>query len=288
METDKETWILYRTTNVCNSKIYVGVHQLKNTSYSKNYVGSGDNIKAAIKKYGRENFIRVTLAEFSCIDDAYSAEAIVVNQEFVKRTDTYNISLGGRGGVNLTEEMKNKLRIANTGKKLSPETREKMSKSRKGKVCTKETREKMTIAQTGRLVSEETRAKISAKTKGKVISEETKNKYRNNMMGNKRRLGTFHSEETKAKMSQTKKGKQYCLGNILSEQHKKNLAATSPRNVAVIVNKKYYRSKTVAALAESIPLKTMCYRISSANPSFAEYRVATDEEKAAYALGEVQ
>lgn len=56
-----DTWILYKTTNLINSKIYVGVHRLQNTSNSRRYLGSGDALKPAIKKYGRENFTRTTL-----------------------------------------------------------------------------------------------------------------------------------------------------------------------------------------------------------------------------------
>ena len=84
-------WILYQTTNNMNGKIYIGVHKLANTSKSKNYLGSGLVLKTAIKKYGRKNFVRATLAEFSYGEDAYTAEENMVNREFVSREDTYNI-----------------------------------------------------------------------------------------------------------------------------------------------------------------------------------------------------
>jgi hypothetical protein len=65
-----ETWILYQTTNNTNSKVYVGVHKVADTWDSRKYLGSGKALKTAIEKYGKANFTRATLAEFSCAEDA--------------------------------------------------------------------------------------------------------------------------------------------------------------------------------------------------------------------------
>ena len=51
--------IIYKTTNLINGKIYVGKHHTD----QDNYLGSGNLIQLAIKKYGKENFIRETLEE---------------------------------------------------------------------------------------------------------------------------------------------------------------------------------------------------------------------------------
>jgi group I intron endonuclease len=155
-----EAWILYQTTNLLNFKIYVGVHKVADTPRSRQYLGSGDRLRAAIKKYGTKNFARKTLAEFSCCEDVYKAEAELVNQAFVDREDTYNICLGGRGGVNFTKEMKAKLSESHKGKTHGAEARAKISAFNKGKVT-----------------SEETKAKIGAAHKGKKLpphSEKTK------------------------------------------------------------------------------------------------------------------
>ena len=46
---------IYKTTNLINGLIYVGQH--KATKFEPNrYMGSGNNIKAAIKEFGKENF----------------------------------------------------------------------------------------------------------------------------------------------------------------------------------------------------------------------------------------
>lgn len=56
-----------------------------------------------MKKYGPKNFIRKTLAEFDNADDAYFLEEILVNEDFLARSDVYNMILGGYGNRNMKE-----------------------------------------------------------------------------------------------------------------------------------------------------------------------------------------
>ena len=44
---------VYKTTNLINGKIYVGLHVTSNLE--DDYLGSGSNLKLAVKKYGKEN-----------------------------------------------------------------------------------------------------------------------------------------------------------------------------------------------------------------------------------------
>jgi group I intron endonuclease len=177
------TWILYKTTNVCNSKIYIGVHKLADNYRSKNYLGSGYALKTAIEKYGRENFVRVTLAKFSCSEDAYFAEAEMVTEEFCNRKDTYNLRIGGEGGI-FTEETRAKMSAAGKGKKFTPDTIAKMSAAQKGRKHSEESRIKISNGNKGNKNflghqhSEETKAKISAAGKGRVFSKEHKTNMR--------------------------------------------------------------------------------------------------------------
>ena len=86
--------LVYRTENKINGKFYYGVTNGNNPSY----LGSGIILKKAIKKYGRNNFIRRTVIEFDTIEEAYEFEKLIVDQDFVDRDDCYNSCIGGIGG----------------------------------------------------------------------------------------------------------------------------------------------------------------------------------------------
>ena len=232
-----ETWILYQTTNVCNGKIYVGVHKLADTPRSRQYLGSGQAIKAAIKKYGRGNFIRVTLEEFSCAEDAYKAEAEMITEEFLKRSDTYNMGLGGKGG---------------------------------------------------NIHTPETLVKISAAHKGKVISQEHKAKLITSLKGNTNMLGKFHTVEAKQKMSAARKSKKPNLGKVLSEEHKLKISLACTKAEHMVINSKYYISIKQVTKIECISYPSVLYRLKSPKPQWAGWRYATQKEKSAYALSELQ
>jgi hypothetical protein len=101
-------YIVYLTTNKVNNKIYVGVHKTEDSNKFDNYIGCGVYItspktyknpktpfQSAVLKYGVNNFIRHTIRVFNNLNDALDLEKRIVNQEFIKRTDTYNITIGG-------------------------------------------------------------------------------------------------------------------------------------------------------------------------------------------------
>lgn len=101
-------YIVYKTTNKVNNKIYVGVHRTR-IDVEDTYLGCGTyrgyipnkrGFPAAVKKYGQENFIRETLFTFPDGEcgkiDAYKKEAEIVNRDFIKDPNTYNICLGGK------------------------------------------------------------------------------------------------------------------------------------------------------------------------------------------------
>jgi hypothetical protein len=89
-------YIIYKTTNNINNKIYIGKHQTNNLD--DGYLGSGKYLKNAIKKYGKENFTREILHYCTSLEELNEKEAEIVNASFVLRDDTYNLALGGEGG----------------------------------------------------------------------------------------------------------------------------------------------------------------------------------------------
>lgn len=86
-------YTVYKITNLINEKEYIGYHQTNNLN--DGYMGSGKLIKLAIEKYGIENFKKEYIDIFDNRKDAEDLEAILVNEEYSLRKDTYNISLGG-------------------------------------------------------------------------------------------------------------------------------------------------------------------------------------------------
>jgi hypothetical protein len=91
-------YIVYKIINKINEKIYIGCHNAKNIY--DDYMGSGKHIKRAIEKYGLENFEKIILYNFDNKLDMLKKEAELVNREFIKRNDVYNIIEGG--GFNTT------------------------------------------------------------------------------------------------------------------------------------------------------------------------------------------
>ena len=55
--------------------------------------------QAAVKKYGTSYFKRTTVKVFDDAKSAYDLESIIVDKDFIKRTDVYNAHIGGCGGA---------------------------------------------------------------------------------------------------------------------------------------------------------------------------------------------
>ena len=156
--------IIYLTTNNIREKVYVGklVNERKKT-----YLGSGTYVRRAIKKYGKENFSRITL-EDGITDHDYLCEREKYWIAFYDSTNPdvgYNLTEGGGGllGFHHSEETLEKLSESHKGqipwnRGISPskETLEEMSNSHKGQ----------TPWNKGISPSEETLEKMSKSKKG--------------------------------------------------------------------------------------------------------------------------
>ena len=100
-------FIVYLTLCTANGKIYIGVHKT-NPDIFDGYLGCGVYIKSpysykksktpfqyAVNKYGVDKFKRITLGVFDTKEEAFNLERQLVNEEFLKRKDTYNLKEGG-------------------------------------------------------------------------------------------------------------------------------------------------------------------------------------------------
>lgn len=86
-------YTIYQITNLVNNMIYVGQHRTEDLDDS--YMGSGILIQNAIKKFGKQNFKKQILFDFQTFEEMNAKEAEIVNEEFVQRADTYNLTVGG-------------------------------------------------------------------------------------------------------------------------------------------------------------------------------------------------
>lgn len=85
---------VYKTTNTINGNTYIGFHGSEDIENDP-YMGSGVFLKQAFQKYGKEVFEREILYEYDNVKDAIVKERELVDEDFVRRRDTYNIALGG-------------------------------------------------------------------------------------------------------------------------------------------------------------------------------------------------
>lgn len=92
-------WLIYKTTNKKNGKIYIGQHKQEGIDFD-GYLGSGLSITRAINKYGKDSFVRETL---SITESKYQADLeeihfIKMYREAFGEDMMYNINEGGQGG----------------------------------------------------------------------------------------------------------------------------------------------------------------------------------------------
>jgi group I intron endonuclease len=189
-----------------NGKKYIGLDKKNNPSY----LGSGLMLKKAIRKYGRQNFVKEILQECSSIQELKNAEKMWIKKFNADLSDEfYNLSRGGEmnGPTHHSDETKRKISERNIGKTMSYESRKKISFANRYKVRSDDTREKLRIINTGKKLSEIHKHKISNSLIGRVHSEETRKKIQESNIG--KNLGKYPSEETRAKLSKAATGRNH-------------------------------------------------------------------------------
>lgn len=225
MNTKNNYYYLYQIVNKINGNIYVGVH--RTTNMNDGYMGSGKLLKKAIKKYGVKNFEKIILKIFDSEKEMFASEAEIVNEDFVKRDDTYNITLGGLGGngfackgmVTVRDKSGKCFNVPKNDKRyVSGE----LVSAAKGKIVVKdEEGKKFAVSiRDPRYISGE----LVAHSKGMVRAKDARNNILYVSKEDPRYLSgelkpvcvcKSQSEETKKKISNAKKGK--CIGSKNSQ-----------------------------------------------------------------------
>lgn len=147
------TGFVYKWTNKINNRWYIGSHR---GTPDDGYVASSIVLKLAMKKYTTENFEREILYTGA---DFREVEAFLL-EEFNAASDpmSYNLkntAAGGNGGAN-----KGQLRTVETKQKISAANKGRLTGD-KNPSKRPEVREKLRISNTGKKHSEETKDKLS-------------------------------------------------------------------------------------------------------------------------------
>lgn len=205
-------YIIYKTTNLKNQKFYIGKHQCENLN--DNYLGSGINLRKAIKKYGKENFRREILFIFDNELDMNNKEKELVTEELINNPLCYNLTKGGEGGPiflgkHHSESTKQKLREKSLNKPAYKKSNEQIEKEKQaryqknnGSYFSEESIQKMRDARNKYYLEHSEKIKhVDRKNKIKKSKEEVNKSRSDKLKGRKK------SVETRKKLSDSHKGK---------------------------------------------------------------------------------
>lgn len=202
---------IYKITNLITGMSYIGQSRYLKSRLTRHKNGKGDQlISKSIRKHGPDNFIFEILEECD-LELLNEKEQHWIAEFNSMMPNGYNLTSGGGQLTIVSEETKQKMSIAQTGR-----------------IVTEEQREKMSIARTGKTLTEETKQKISVSVKNN-ITEESKQKQRDSMIGHE------VTAKTREKISKAKTGrkatKEACsniskalTGKIQTEEHKSNVS----------------------------------------------------------------
>lgn len=118
--------IIYKTTCLITGKWYIGMH----SSFDENddYFGSGKIIAASLKKHGKKNHVRETIAIANSRSALRLLEEQIVTIALLQDPMCMNLAVGGCG--------------SGVGRVVTKESRVKMAKAKIGHARTKESRQK--------------------------------------------------------------------------------------------------------------------------------------------------
>ena len=176
--------IIYKTLNKLNEKIYIG----KDTHNDHNYLGSGVSLTMAIKKYGRENFIKETIEVCNSLEELNDRECFWIKKfNSTNKKIGYNLTNGGEGGDTRKYYSEDEKQLYNMKMSTSMKNSEKYNEFIKKTTGVKRPGHSTKLKELyasgkikswnrGLSPSEETRIKISKANIGKKLTEQQKQK----------------------------------------------------------------------------------------------------------------
>jgi len=164
--------IIYQTTNLKTNIKYIG----KDKNNNPKYLGSGTDLKNAIKEYGRDNFEKIILEYCLNIEELIQKESYWLQKYDVENNPNfYNKTNKPFGNSGLSEETKNKISKALKGYVHSNEHNDNVRKGRIGIKC----KPYKTRKDKGLKHIKTPGIKLGAPV-GRKLSEEHKNNIKNN------------------------------------------------------------------------------------------------------------
>lgn len=174
---------IYLTTNLVNGKKYIGQHKSK--VFDSNYLGSGNLITQAIKKYGKKNFTVEVLEWCVSLDELNSREYHYTKSfNAVSSPQYYNLVEGGNSGE-VSDETRRRMSLSHP-KKYPKEFGEKISKSLRGYKKSEEAKRKQSLNHKdvsgsnnpmyGKTHTDKVRQRLREANTGKKLSKEVRNK----------------------------------------------------------------------------------------------------------------
>ena len=241
--------IIYKITNQINGKIYIGQTVQPLIKRWQNHLSTSSGclaLKAAIEKYGRENFKIEEIQSTNTLDELNKAEEYWVDKLNTLAPNGYNLKTGGDNSI------------------PSKETRLKMSKASKGQIPWNKglTKKDPRVAKYVRYGKETSAYGKVSPMKGKKHTEEAKRKMSESQMGRK------HSNKTKQKMSEAHKGRVKTKAHRLnlskslknkpkSRSHRKKISDMNKKQIKCVENNIIYSCAKDAAVNLNISVNSI-------------------------------
>ena len=187
----EENFCVYKIINLVNGKVYIGKTSDVNARWRK-HVKIAENkeekahqyLHKSISKYGVVNFVIEKIESNLTEIESFDRERF-----WIKTLDSKNPDVG----MNLTDGCE-----GTSGLKWSEDSREKIRGSNNhnfGKITPDDVKEKLKISSTGRKLSTEAKLKISETHKNKTISDEQKNQLSELNSGEKHPQAKFTEQD---------------------------------------------------------------------------------------------
>ena len=103
---EKKYHFIYKTTNLLNSKYYIGMHSTDDLN--DGYMGSGKRLRCSINKYGKEKH-KIEILEFlNTREELINKEIEIVNLNEIAKEECMNLMIGGKGGFISEDQQRNR------------------------------------------------------------------------------------------------------------------------------------------------------------------------------------